>query len=293
MLDLLLAHEAQFRYYALLAAFGGAALLESFVAREPVSRAGPRWRIALVLTSLGALLAQAAYPLLAVEVALWGEREGIGLLNLIQAPAWVEAVVALVLLDLLRYGEHWLLHRVPWLWRLHRVHHSDTEYDASTGLRFHPLEALVTVGLHVAALVALGASPLVVLVHEIVYAFASAWAHANLRLPANVDRALRRVVVTPTLHAVHHSSAAGDANRNFTAFLCVWDRVFGTYADASVRPGPMRYGLADAGDSPRQDLGWLLAMPFVRESGSGPAARRAQGPAASPERAARRGTMRP
>lgn len=264
MLETLLAHEAPIRYYSLLAAFGGAALLESYLAREPVLRAGARWRAGLLLTALGAILVQALLPLLAVALASWCEREGIGALNLVDAPVWLEAAIALVVLDFARYAEHWLLHRVPWLWRLHRVHHSDTEYDASTGLRFHPLEALLTAVLHVAVIVALGASPIVVLAHEVIYAFAAAWAHANLRLPRRLDRALRRVIVTPTLHAVHHSSAPSDANRNFAAFLSVWDRLLGTYADESVRPGRLRYGLGDASAPARvDDLGLLLMLPFA------------------------------
>lgn len=268
MLETLLANEAQLRYYSLLAAFGGAALLESWFAREPVLRAGARWRTGLALTALGAILAQATFPLLSVALATWCERAGIGVLNVVDAPGWVEAAVALVVLDFARYAEHRLLHRVPTLWRLHRVHHSDTEYDASTGLRFHPLEALVTAAMHAAVVVALGASPIVVLAHEVVYAFASAWAHVNLALPRRLDRSLRRLIVTPTLHAVHHSSATGDANRNFAAFLSLWDRLLRTYSDESIRPGRLRYGLDDAPSASRDDLGSLLALPFAPAAGA-------------------------
>jgi len=160
---------------------------------------------------------------LAAETGCWG------LLNLLPLPAWSRVVLALMLLDLAIYLQHRLFHAVPFLWRLHRVHHADPDYDLTTALRFHPLEIGLSLAVKCAAIVAIGAPALAVLVFEIVLNGAAMLNHANGRLPLAIDRRLRWLVVTPDMHRVHHSVIPRETNSNFGFNLPWWDRLFGTY----------------------------------------------------------------
>ena len=260
----LLLDEAQVRWFALVLVFAGFASWEAVSPRREVARIAPRWTTVVVLLVLGSLLTRAAFPVLTVGMAALGQSAGFGMLHRVQWPWPAEAALAIVLLDLSRYWEHRLLHRVPWFWRLHRAHHSDPEFDCSTALRFHPLEVPLTMAMHTVAIAAIGPTPATVLAYEVVFLLGAAWAHANVRVPARLESAMRPVLVTPGLHAIHHSAAAGDADRNFSAVSIVWDRLFGTYATASTHPGPIRFGLRDIQGGRPYAIGWLLLLPFRR-----------------------------
>ena len=258
-------HEAAIRLYLLMGGFGVVAIWEALAPRRhPLPAAGWRWTVNIGLTiALSALIAL-AYPVLAVGAAVFAERHGYGVLRMTSLPAAVAAVVAFLALDLARYGEHALLHHVPWLWRLHRVHHSDPQYDCTTALRFHPIEPVVTVGMHLAVVVALGASPLVVLAYECVAIVMGLFSHGNVRVPTAVDDLLRGVLVTPDLHRVHHSAFAAEAGRNFGGVLSGWDRLFHTYqAQPAHGHERMAVGLADVAPHEAASLAWLLAAPFT------------------------------
>ncbi len=203
-----------------------------------------RWTANLALVLIASLLARLLLGAGAVGAALWAQREGWGLFAQIQAPAWVEFIAALLLLDLLIYVQHRLTHHVPLLWRLHRVHHSDTVLDATTALRFHPVEILLSLGLKIGAVLLLGPAPLAILVFEVLLNATALFNHANLRLPHRLDRLLRHLVVTPDMHRVHHSVHAEETNSNYGFNLPWWDRLFGSYRD-QPRDGhaQMRIGL--------------------------------------------------
>jgi sterol desaturase/sphingolipid hydroxylase (fatty acid hydroxylase superfamily) len=258
-------HEAAIRLYLLMGGFGVVAISEALAPRRrPMPAAGWRWTLNIGLTILLSVVVAAVFPVLAVGAALFAEREGYGLLRLVALPPGVEVVIAMVALDLARYAEHAMLHRVPWLWRVHRVHHSDPEYDCTTALRFHPLEPLVTVGLHLAIVIALGASPVAVLAFEGIAILMGLFVHANLRLPEKLDRVLRVVIVTPDVHRVHHSAFAAEAGRNFGGVLAWWDRLFGTYqAQPAHGHERMAVGLGDVNAHEAASLAWLLVAPFV------------------------------
>lgn len=152
-----------------------------------------------------------------------------GLLNAIALPAWLALPLAVVALDLAIYLQHVVFHAIPALWRLHRMHHADLEFDVTTGLRFHPVEIALSMGIKLQVIAALGPSALAVLIFEVLLNATSMFNHANLRLPAGIDRVLRWIVVTPDMHRVHHSIHPEETNSNFGFNLPWWDRLLGTY----------------------------------------------------------------
>ncbi len=183
------------------------------------------------LLIVGTLALRLAVPVLAVGAALWAQQRGLGLFNLTPLPALLTVPVSIILLDLAIYWQHRLLHAVPALWRLHRVHHADPDFDVTTALRFHPLEILASMAFKLALVVALGAPPLAVLLFEIILNAMAMFNHGNVALPTRVDALLRRLVVTPDLHRVHHSTQAAEQQHNFGFNLSLWDRWFGTWQD--------------------------------------------------------------
>lgn len=266
--EILLTHESGIRYYLLIGGFGLVAVWEGLAPRRALySKIGRRWLTNIGLTLLISVLIGWLFPLLAVGVAVAAKSGGIGLLNWLAAPDLVAMPVALVLLDLSRYVQHVLLHRLPALWRLHRVHHSDTDYDCTTGLRFHPLEALLTVSLQLLVVALLGAPPLAVLIYEALVIVAALTSHGNVRLPLPADRMLRRIAVTPDMHRVHHSVLREETDSNFGAVLSGWDRLFHTYrAQPQEGHETMTFGLSEWRDRRCVSLPWLLMLPFSRRT---------------------------
>ena len=170
-------------------------------------------------------------PTTAVGLALVAEARGWGLVHALGLPMWASVPLAVVALDLAIYLQHVLFHAVPALWRLHRVHHADLEIDVTTGARFHPIEILLSMGIKLGVVAALGAPAVAVLLFEVLLNATSMFNHSNVRMPLRLDRVLRWVVVTPDMHRVHHSIAARETNSNFGFNLPWWDRLFGTYRD--------------------------------------------------------------
>ncbi len=230
MIPPLLEHESLLRLSVFLGMLGVMALCEA--ARPRRARTLPRWlrwSNTLALAALDTLLLRLVLPVLAVGLAVWAEAEGWGLLNVMAVPGWLAIAVSLLFLDLIIYAQHRAFHAIPALWRLHRVHHADTDLDVVTGLRFHPLEILVSMGIKLAAVAALGAPPVAVLLFEVILNACALFNHANLRLPAPVDRTVRWLLVTPDMHRVHHSTRREETNSNFGFSLSWWDRLLGTY----------------------------------------------------------------
>ena len=256
--------EVAWRLAVFVAVFAAVALGERLAPRRPqrVPRSR-RWPSNLGVTLIGALCVRLLLPAGAVGVAALAAARDFGLLHWWSLPGWLAAVAGFVLLDLAIYAQHVLFHRVPVLWRLHRMHHADLELDVSSGGRFHPLEILLSMGLKMAVVALLGIAPLVVLVFEIALNALAMFNHGNLALPAALDRALRSVVVTPDMHRVHHSVVPAETNSNFGFNLTWWDRLFGTYraAPAAGQIG-MTIGLEQFRDPRELRLDRLLLQPF-------------------------------
>jgi sterol desaturase/sphingolipid hydroxylase (fatty acid hydroxylase superfamily) len=249
------------------------ALWEALAPRRRPSVARPgRWASNLGLVALDTAAARLLLPLGAVGVALVAEERGWGLLQNVRLPAWLAVALSVVALDLVIYLQHVVLHAVPLLWRLHLVHHADLDFDVTTGVRFHTLEILLSLGIKAAAVVLLGAPALAVLLFEVLLNATSLFGHGNVRLPAWADRLLRLVVVTPEMHRVHHSTRPREANSNFGFNLPWWDYLFGTYRGqpAGGHEG-MTVGLEQIRDERRADrLHWMLLLPFVAPTGPYP-----------------------
>src|SRR5262245_62530691 len=226
-----------------------------------------RWIGNLGLVVAATILVRAVPFASAVAMAGLADDRGWGLLRAVgPVPLWMGVAASIVFLDLAVYLQHVLFHALPALWRLHRVHHTDPELDVTTGVRFHPIEILLSAGFKGAVVGALGAPVLGVMVFEIVLNAGSLWSHANLRLPGTADRLLRIVVVTPDMHRVHHSIDRAETDRNFGFTLSWWDHLLGTYP-AQPRMGheAMVVGVAGFAIGDVLDFGRLLVQPMVRE----------------------------
>lgn len=188
-----------------------------------------RWSNNLALVVLDTAILRLVFPMLAVAFALWAEGAGWGLFNLLDTPLWLAVLLSVLLLDMAIYGQHVMFHKVPLLWRFHRMHHADLEFDATTGLRFHPGEIVLSMLIKLAVVALLGAPALAVLVFEVLLNATSMFNHSNIRLPSGLDRVLRLFVVTPDMHRVHHSVLRHETDSNYGFNLPWWDRLFGTY----------------------------------------------------------------
>jgi sterol desaturase/sphingolipid hydroxylase (fatty acid hydroxylase superfamily) len=258
--------EALIRLAVFVAVLGILALAERWAPRRPwrVGRR-PRWPGNLGLVALGVLLIRLASPLTVVGVAAFAETRGWGLLHAFPAvPAPLALALSIAALDLAIYLQHVLFHAVPALWRLHRVHHTDLDVDVTTGVRFHPVELYISVGFKSAAVVLAGASPVAVIVFEVLLNAGSLFGHANVRLPMVLDRVLRWVLVTPDMHRVHHSVHPIETGSNFGFTLSWWDRLLGTYrAQPADTHATMRVGVEGFGGPVALGLDRLLVQPFL------------------------------
>src|SRR5215510_3601802 len=238
--------------------------------RQAIGR-GMRWPGNHGVVVVDTLLVRLVFPATAIGVALVAEAHGWGLFNTVALPAWIAVVSSVVLLDLAIYFQHVLFHAVPALWRLHRMHHADLEFDVTTGLRFHPFEILLSMMIKLAVVAALGAPALAVLIFEVLLNATSMFNHGNVRIPINLDRILRWFVVTPDMHRVHHSIVSREANSNFGFNLPWWDRLFGTYrAQPAAGHDAMTIGIEQFRDRRELRLDRMLLQPFRGEAGRYP-----------------------
>ncbi len=215
---------------------------------------------------LNVILVRVTVGAAAYVAAVFAAEESVGLLHWIALPPWMAALITLLVLDFAIYLQHVMAHAVPMLWRLHRVHHADLGFDATTGLRFHPLEIFLSLGLKVAVVLLLGAVPWAVVAFEVVLNASSIFNHGNVAIPERIDHWLRWAIVTPDMHRIHHSTHVLETNSNFGFSVSWWDRLGGTY-----RPEPalgqlgMEIGLADY--RAPLNLGQLLLSPFQGSAG--------------------------
>lgn len=224
------AYKPMVRIGAFAGIFALMALWEILAPRRPQAIGRQwRWPSNLGVVILDTLLVRVLFPAGGVGIAMLAQAQGWGLLNVLRAPGWLAVPVSVLLLDLAIYAQHVAFHLVPVLWRLHRMHHADLEFDVTTGVRFHPVEIVLSMLIKAAVVLALGASPLGVLVFEVLLNATSMFNHGNVRLPSWMDRILRWLVVTPEMHRVHHSILRRETDSNFGFNLPWWDRLFGTY----------------------------------------------------------------
>lgn len=259
MIDALALNEAALRTGFFAGIF---TMMAGWEALAPLRQRGVsrtlRWSNNLALVALDSVIVRLVFPVTAVSSAALAAERDWGLLNLLDLPFWPALIVSLLLLDLAIYLQHRLFHAVPLLWRLHRVHHADTEFDVTTALRFHPLEMLVSMAIKLAAIAVVGAPAQAVLVFEVILNGAAMFNHANVALPPKVERVLRLVFVTPDMHRIHHSAQIEEMNRNFGFNLAWWDRLLGSYCPrAQQDQQAMPIGLDEF--RTRRDL-WLDRM---------------------------------
>jgi sterol desaturase/sphingolipid hydroxylase (fatty acid hydroxylase superfamily) len=228
-----------------------------------------RWPVnaAIGLVNIGLAIIT---PITGVAVARWAERHGVGLLHDLQSPLWLALIATVLARSLLGYAVHVLMHKVPLLWRVHRVHHSDTHLDVSTSLRNHPIEFVVVLAAYAAASLVLGLNPWALVVFELAESMANAAAHANLRLPEKLDRMLRILFVTPNMHALHHSAWQPETDSNYGQVFSFWDRLFGTYS-AAPRNGydALKIGLEEIGFEHATDIVWQMKSPALTIGSTG------------------------
>ena len=211
------------------------------------------------------------FPVAAVGIAIAAQDHGWGLFNVLRLPGWFSIVVSVLLLDLVIYLQHVMVHAVPLLWRVHMVHHADLDYDVTTGLRFHPIEIVLSMVIKMVVVAAFGIPVFSVLIFEIILNGTAMFNHGNIYLPEKLDRHLRHLVVTPDMHRVHHSVIIRETNSNFGFNFPWWDRVFGTYRARPVAGQEgMTIGLSQFRHAEQVTLIRLLLLPFVGEAGRYP-----------------------
>ena len=272
MTENLLAHEPTIRLGAFLAILAAMALWELAAPRRRLDLPRLlRWSNNIGLVVLDSLVLRLGFPILAGGMAVLAGQQGWGLFNVVALPGWAGFLLGFLLLDLAIYAQHATFHAVPWLWRLHRMHHADQDFDLTTGLRFHPGEIILSMIIKLGLVLALGLSPVVVLVFEVVLNATAIFNHANVRLPAALDRALRLIIVTPDMHRVHHSVNPLETHSNFGFNLPWWDWIFRTYrAQPMAGHDAMTIGLPQFRTPRDQWIDRMLVQPFVTPAAASP-----------------------
>ncbi len=253
------------RVGAFLAVLSLMSLLEAAFPRRTrrISR-WRRWSTNLSLVVCGAIVVRLAAPLGGVAAALWAGSNSVGLFHNLAWPDALRWIVALAVLDLAVFAQHVAFHHLPWLWRLHLVHHADPELDASSGVRFHPLELLISALWRALVVLALGASAEQVLVFELLLNGMAVFNHASVRLPAILDSSLRLLIVTPDMHRIHHSTDPHEYQQNFGFSLSIWDRLFRSYcAEPKLGQVEMVIGLPQLDPIRSTSLPACLVLPFT------------------------------
>ena len=261
-------HEPAVRFAAFFVIFAALALAEGALPRRTAQVGkSKRWTANLGILVVDIVLVRALLPTAAVGIAFYGQSHGMGLLNATPLPHVVEVALAVVLLDLAIYAQHVVFHSVPMLWRLHRAHHADLDFDLTTGLRFHPIEILLSMVIKAVVILLLGAPPLAVLIFEIALNATAMFSHSNIRLPRVADRYVRLLLVTPDMHRVHHSINRDETDSNFGFNFSFWDRVFRTYrAQPRDDHEAMVIGIPAFRDERRcATITGILSIPFVRD----------------------------
>ncbi len=272
----MMTNEVTFRLGVFVAILGLMAIWELLAARRELTMAkGRRWIANLGLVILDTVIVRLLFPGAAMGMALAAEEYGWGLFHRFDTPYWAAVLLSVILLDLAIYLQHVMFHAVPALWRLHLVHHADVDVDVTTGVRFHPVEIVVSMLIKLSAIAALGPPVVAVLVFEVLLNGLSMFNHANIRIPVGLDRFLRWIIVTPDMHRIHHSADRTEYMTNFGFNLSWWDRLLGTYVDDPAKGQiAMTTGLVEFREAKWEALPRMLWMPFDKRAASGPRSRR-------------------
>jgi sterol desaturase/sphingolipid hydroxylase (fatty acid hydroxylase superfamily) len=220
----------------------------------------------LIITFMNSFVLKLIFPLLAIDVAYKVKENGFGLFNLIELSSTLNIVITVIILDMIIYFQHKIFHIVPVLWKLHGVHHSDIELDTSSALRFHTIEIVLSMIIKLFFIVLLGASPLGVFIFEVLLNFLAMFNHANINIPPAIDKWIRKIIVTPDFHRIHHSSIRKEDMSNYGFCLTIWDYIFSSYiAEPKLGQLNMELGLKNQfRESKDQRLDKLLIQPFVK-----------------------------
>ncbi len=248
---------------------------EIFSPRRPlITSKVTRWVTNLGLVLIDSVAIRLVFPAALIGFAFLFQQRGWGLFNLFGLPYLLNIIFSVLILDLAIYLQHIMFHSVPLFWRLHMVHHTDMDFDVTTGVRFHPIEILLSMGIKLIVVFLIGASPAAVLIFEVLLNGTSMFNHGNVRFPQNIDSIIRLLVVTPEMHRVHHSTIRWETNSNLGFNFPWWDRLFGTY-----RPQPakghleMTIGLDQYKEPNKLTLLRLLVLPFIGKLGKYPMTR--------------------
>lgn len=256
--------DAYIRLGIFLGVFIGLALAEYiWPRRKQILEISKRWPNNIGIALINVLLVRFCLPITLAGFSVVVSDNHWGFLSMTDLPLIVKIILSLILLDLVIYGQHVAFHHVPVLWRLHRVHHADTEIDVTTALRFHPIEIVVSMGIKFAAVAAIGAPAEAVLLFEIILNACAMFNHGNIYLPPEIDRALRCILVTPDMHRVHHSTITRETNSNYGFNIPLWDRLFRTYrAQPELGHKDMTIGLREFREPGEARIDRILTQPF-------------------------------
>lgn len=257
-------YEALVRLSVFAGGFTLLALIETALPRKKrvlprVHRWITNWSLVIVDTLALRILA----PVLAVGMAEIAASKGWGVLSMVALPLWLEILIAVAVLDIAVYAQHVVSHKVPFLWRFHKVHHADRDIDVTTGSRFHPIEILASMAYKLVCVIALGPAAIAVFIFEVLLNASAMFSHSNIKIPLGLDNLMRRIIVTPDMHRVHHSIIRRETDSNYGFFLSVWDRLFRTYiAQPQDGHDAMTIGLAEHQDTRPASFLWCLVLPF-------------------------------
>jgi len=267
MKNFILDHEPVIRFFFFFGMLIIMAVWEVLAPRRSLrTRKSIRWYSNLGLVAIDTLALRLLVPLQAMGVALYAETRAWGILNNVSLPEWMSITLGVFFLDFVIYLQHAMFHFIPVFWRLHRVHHTDLDFDVTTGIRFHPVEILLSMGIKMGAVAFLGVSAIAVVIFEVLLNATSMFNHGNVRFPAYIDQWLRLFLVTPEMHRVHHSVLIKEFNSNFGFNLSWWDRLLGTYRDQpEAGHQGMTIGLGQFRNPDSLVLPRLLILPFLRK----------------------------
>jgi sterol desaturase/sphingolipid hydroxylase (fatty acid hydroxylase superfamily) len=226
-----------------------------------------RWANNLALVFLNSFMVRLVFPMAAVGVAVAAQENQWGLLNNIEIPIWLATVLTIIIMDLVIYTQHVMAHAIPLLWRFHRVHHADPDYDLTTGSRFHTVEICLSTGIKFCTILLLGPAAFAVVIFEVILSATAMFNHGNIHLSKNIDRVLRLILVTPDMHRVHHSTEDDETNSNFGFSLPWWDRLFGTYRN-QPRGGHEAMEIGIRSYQSEKEITWIsgmITLPFKGE----------------------------
>jgi sterol desaturase/sphingolipid hydroxylase (fatty acid hydroxylase superfamily) len=268
MIEFILTHEPTIRLSIFI---GMLALMVTWEVIAPKRRRlfsrWQRWPNNFGIVIVNTLLIRLIFPIAAVGIAIYAEERAWGVLNLVELPTALTIFFAVIVLDLVIYLQHVVFHKIPVLWRLHRMHHSDLDFDVTTGARFHPIEIILSMVIKFAAVILLGAPAVAVVIFEVLLNAAAMFNHSNVQLPASFDRVLRLIIVTPDMHRVHHSIVREETDSNFGFNIPWWDRLFRTYcAQPKAGHTNMTIGIDQFQKAKYLRLDKLLIQPFLRNS---------------------------